>query len=127
MYKKLSTKSSPRLLLSFLFGMLVLNILLSTTITSSLMFENYVLLSCVMLHGIILKYYRSCMDINLKTTSRLEEKIDMILCLLLIHKTIRTLQYYLMVQAVVVSGIFQIIHKHRPLYTLVIHCTLSIN
>ena len=48
----------------------------------------------------------------------------MILCVILTHKTSRTLQPNLTIQAVVAEGLFQVIHQHSPLHHLVIHCTL---
>ena len=55
--------------------------------TSTLMLNKCVLLGWVMVHGIIHKYTRTCMDIHLKNSSGLEEKTDIILSVILTHMT----------------------------------------
>ena len=104
--------------------MLDLHGLLSKTITSSFIFKKFVIIGCVTFHGIILKYARSCMDIYSKITSRLEENIDIILCVILTNTKIRNLHQDLTIQTVVVAQLLQIINQQRPLHPLIIHFTL---
>ena len=128
LYKTNPTKkSSILLLLTLFFSMLDLHGFLVSTRTSSLMSKKRVLIGCVMVHGIILKKSHSCMDINFKISSILEENTDTILCVLLTHKTSSTLQQDMTILAVVTEDIFQVIHQHRLLHPLVIHYTLSNN
>ena len=91
------------------------------------MFDRYVLIVCLMVYGIILQYAHSCLDIYSKTTSRLEENIDMILCVPLTHTTNSTLQQVMTMQYMVVTGLWQVLRQHRPLHPLVLHCTLLTN
>ena len=93
LYKtNLSTRSSLLLMLKFCFSMLVLHVLLVTTITSSFMFKNCVIIVCMMVHGIILQYAQNFMDINFRMSSTREERTYMILCVLFMHAISRTLQ-----------------------------------
>ena len=114
-------------MLTFCFSMFYLHGFFSTMRTSNLVFNNCVLIGGVMVHGTILQYARSYIDIYSKITSILEENIDMILCVLLTHTTSITLQKDLTMIGVVVVGICQVFHQHSALHTLVIHFTLLTN
>ena len=120
-----STKSPPLLLLTF-FSIFGLQGLLCTNINPSLMFKNCAIPGCVMNHGIILQYAHSCMDIHSKNSPKLEEYIDMILCVSLTHIASSTLQQELTMRSVVMSSFSQVLHQQSPLHPLVIYCTLLI-